>query len=37
MYTKTKPIRFEEFEVEKQWWNNRKENEYAWKVGTRGD
>ncbi|NLK43942.1 MAG: N-6 DNA methylase [Tissierellia bacterium] len=31
-YTKTKPIRIEEFELEKQWWNNRKENEYAWKV-----
>jgi type I restriction enzyme M protein len=31
-YTKTKPIRNEEFELEKQWWNNREENEYAWKV-----
>lgn len=31
-YTKTKPIRYEEFELEKQWWNNRVENEYAWKV-----
>jgi type I restriction enzyme M protein len=31
-YTKTKPIRYEEFELEKQWWNNREENEYAWKV-----
>lgn len=31
-YTKTKPIRHEEFELEKQWWNNRKENQYAWKV-----
>ena len=31
-YTKTKPIRIEEFELEKQWWNNREENEYAWKV-----
>ncbi len=31
-YTKTKPIRIEEFELEKQWWNNRKENQYAWKV-----
>jgi len=31
-YTKTKPIRYEEFELEKQWWPNRKENEYAWKV-----
>lgn len=31
-YSKTKPIRIEEFELEKQWWNNRAENEYAWKV-----
>ncbi|MCM3624313.1 type I restriction-modification system subunit M [Brevibacillus borstelensis] len=31
-YSKTKPIRIEEFELEKQWWNNRVENEYAWKV-----
>ncbi|MDQ0340524.1 type I restriction enzyme M protein [Caldalkalibacillus uzonensis] len=31
-YSKTKPIRIEEFELEKQWWNNREENEYAWKV-----
>lgn len=31
-YTKTKPIRYEEFELEKQWWNDREENEYAWKV-----
>ena len=31
-YTKTKPIKLSEFEVEKEWWNNRKENEYAWKV-----
>lgn len=31
-YTKTKPIRIGEFELEKQWWNNREENEYAWKV-----
>lgn len=31
-YNKTKPIRVEEFEVEKEWWNNRIENENAWKV-----
>ncbi|MFC5649023.1 N-6 DNA methylase [Paenibacillus solisilvae] len=31
-YTKTKPMRLEEFELEKQWWNDRVENEYAWKV-----
>jgi type I restriction enzyme M protein len=31
-YTKTKPITDKEFEVVKQWWGNRIENEYAWKV-----
>lgn len=31
-YTKTKPIRVEEFELEKKWWDNREENEYAWKA-----
>lgn len=31
-YTKTKPIRNEEFELEKEWWNNRIETEYAWKL-----
>ncbi|MDH3052542.1 class I SAM-dependent DNA methyltransferase [Gordonia alkanivorans] len=31
-YSKTKPIRIEEFEAEKSWWNNRVESEVAWKV-----
>ncbi|MCK4997172.1 N-6 DNA methylase [Candidatus Pacearchaeota archaeon] len=31
-YNKTKPMRIEEFDIEKKWWNNRVENEYAWKV-----
>lgn len=31
-YTKTKPIRLEEFDLEKQWWNDRVENEFAWKI-----
>ncbi len=31
-YSKTKPIRVEEFDVEKAWWNNRVEHEFAWKV-----
>lgn len=31
-YSKTKPIRVQEFEQEKQWWNNREENSFAWKV-----
>mgnify|MGYP002141890314 CR=1 FL=1 len=39
-YSKTKPIRLEEFKPEQEWWGNeandfadRVENEYAWKVG----
>ncbi|PFL69915.1 type I restriction-modification system subunit M [Bacillus anthracis] len=31
-YSKTKPIRIEEFDLEKKWWTNREENQYAWKV-----
>ena len=31
-YTKTKPIKLDEFELEKQWWCCRDENEYAWKI-----
>jgi type I restriction enzyme M protein len=38
-YNKTRPIRIEEFEVEKAWWGDpsdnyasRAENEFAWKV-----
>lgn len=31
-YTKTKPIKLDEFDLEKNWWNNREENEYAWKI-----
>lgn len=31
-YNKTKPIHIKEFDLEKSWWNNREENEYAWKV-----
>lgn len=34
-YTKTKPIKLEEFDLEKKWWNNREENEYAWKVNVK--
>ena len=33
-YNKTKPINIKEFDLEKEWWNNRVENEYAWKVST---
>jgi type I restriction enzyme M protein len=31
-YSKTKPIRIEEFEPLKVWWNNRAESDVAWKV-----
>ena len=32
-YTKTKPLRFIEFQPLLEWWNNREESEHAWKVG----
>ena len=31
-YNKTRPMRSEEFAAEKAWWNNRVDNEQAWKV-----
>jgi type I restriction enzyme M protein len=31
-YSKTKPIKISEFDGLKQWWNDREENEQAWKV-----
>jgi type I restriction enzyme M protein len=31
-YTKTQPIQFEEFAGCLKWWNNRDENDRAWKV-----
>lgn len=31
-YSKTKPITIQEFDVEKKWWDNRIENEFAWKI-----
>ncbi|MDB9535897.1 class I SAM-dependent DNA methyltransferase [Dolichospermum planctonicum CS-1226] len=31
-YSKTKPIRIEEFAPEKAWWHNRIESEFAWRV-----
>ena len=31
-YNKGKPINIKEFDLEKAWWNKRKENQYAWKV-----
>ena len=31
-YNKTKPINIDEFDLEKEWWNKREENENAWLV-----
>lgn len=31
-YSKTKPIRFEEFKPVMAWWNDRKESDVAWRV-----
>jgi type I restriction enzyme M protein len=31
-YTKTKPMKFEEFRTVLDWWNSRRDNEHAWKA-----
>jgi type I restriction enzyme M protein len=31
-YTKTRPLRYEEFDALQKWWGNREENEHAWRV-----
>ncbi|MEN6486149.1 MAG: class I SAM-dependent DNA methyltransferase [Syntrophobacteraceae bacterium] len=31
-YTKTQPLQFEEFRPCLDWWEQREENEYAWKI-----
>lgn len=31
-YSKTKPMKIEEFEVERKWWKKREESEQAWCV-----
>ena len=31
-YSKTKPIKIDEFDAEKVWWENREETPFAWKV-----
>lgn len=31
-YSKTKPMRLDEFGPEREWWHNREESEYAWRV-----
>jgi type I restriction enzyme M protein len=33
-YTKTRPLQFEEFQDLIQWWDQREENQHAWKVAT---
>ncbi len=35
IYNKTKPVRHEEFQLEKEWWNNREDEKFkhlCWKV-----
>lgn len=34
-YSRSKPLTIEEFQLEKKWWNNRKETAHAWKVTTK--
>ncbi len=34
-YSKTKPIRIEEFSEIKKWWKKRKESEVSWKVSVK--
>lgn len=34
-YSKTKPMRIEEFEPEKKWWKKRNESAFAWKVSAK--
>ncbi len=33
-YTKTKPIKLAEFDYLREWWDDRKETDFAWKVST---
>ncbi len=34
-YSKSKPLTIKEFDLEKEWWNNRKVTKYAWKVSAK--
>jgi type I restriction enzyme M protein len=34
-YSRSKPLRIEEFDLEKKWWNKRKQSEQAWKVSVK--
>jgi len=31
-YNKTKPINIREFDLERDWWDNREESKFSWKV-----
>jgi type I restriction enzyme M protein len=31
-YTKTRPLRFDEFDALREWWEAREESEFAWRV-----
>lgn len=31
-YSRANPLTIQEFDLEKAWWNDRKENQYAWKI-----
>lgn len=34
-YSRSKPLTIGEFDLEKKWWNKRKQSEYAWKVSVK--
>lgn len=34
-YSRSKPLTIGEFDLEKKWWNKRKETEHAWKVSAK--
>lgn len=34
-YSKTKPMRLAEFDVEREWWVNRQESEQSWRVSAK--
>lgn len=34
-YSRGKPLRIEEFNLEKEWWKKRVQNKYAWKVSVK--
>ena len=34
-YSRSKPLTIQEFDLEKKWWNKRKETELAWKVSVK--